>query len=62
MVAGTAVSRVSVPGSKTAQAITRIHAGKILDRDELAAAFLPVLEAEFNGADVAWGALTRIRE
>lgn len=41
----------------TSQAIARLQEGEVLDRAELAEAFLPVLAETFTGADVAWGAL-----
>ncbi len=41
----------------TASAIARIQDGQQVSRAEIASAFLPILRAEFTGADVAWGAL-----
>jgi anthranilate phosphoribosyltransferase len=38
-------------------AINRVLAGDVLTRAETAEAFLAILEAAFEGADVAWGAL-----
>ncbi|MGL5823767.1 MAG: hypothetical protein ACRCYU_02845 [Nocardioides sp.] len=41
----------------TAEAIARVQAGEQLTRTESRDALLPILAAEYAGADVAWGAL-----
>lgn len=41
----------------TATAIDRLQAGMTLTRKECADAFTPILNRDFTGADVAWGAL-----